>query len=101
MSGPTLVQTARTLIAEAMRDHIYNGQDGEKPGPDCAYAKFLVEADAYLTFKASEQEIARARVLYADRSDDNVAVDDDAMTSPTDDGTWVQAWVWLPAEEGG
>lgn len=43
--------------------------------------------------------IARARHEYADGSDDDLEIDDDAGTSGPDDGSgiWVQAWVWLAA----
>jgi DnaJ-class molecular chaperone len=27
---------------------------------------------------------------------DDIEIDSDAGTSPSDDGTWVQAWVWVP-----
>jgi hypothetical protein len=44
----------------------------------------------------TEQEIReKARAIYALGSDDNIAVDDDAKLSRTDDGVWVQAWVWV------
>lgn len=29
---------------------------------------------------------------------DEIEIDEDAGTSPADEGTWVQAWVWLPAK---
>lgn len=48
---------------------------------------------------ATEAEIERAREMYAYGSGDDIEIDTDAHTSPTDDGTWVQAWVWLPREE--
>jgi hypothetical protein len=30
---------------------------------------------------------------------DSVQVDEDADFSESDEGTWVQAWVWVPAED--
>ena len=44
--------------------------------------------------------IAEARSIYASN---DVAIDDDARLSETDDGTWVQAWVWLgdPEDDAG
>lgn len=39
-----------------------------------------------------EQWIERAREEYAG---DDVNVDDDAQLSHTDDGAWVQAWVFV------
>lgn len=43
--------------------------------------------------KATIEEIAAAQELHGS---DEVEIDDDAMTSHGDDGTWVQAWVWIP-----
>ena len=37
----------------------------------------------------------RARDEYAYGSDNNIEVDDDAGFSVSDEGIWVQAWVWL------
>lgn len=48
---------------------------------------------------ATPAEIARARELYAEGSDDDIEVDDNAKASRADDGLWVQAWVWLPNED--
>ena len=45
---------------------------------------------------ATPEEIERARNDYAKGSDDDIEIDDDALTSRADNGTWVQAWVWLP-----
>lgn len=36
--------------------------------------------------------VIRARAQYGS---DEIEVDDDAKLSHGDDGTWVQAWVWL------
>lgn len=49
--------------------------------------------DQDLPFRATPAEIDRAREAY---SSDDVEIDDVAFTSRTEDGTWVQAWVWLP-----
>lgn len=49
--------------------------------------------------KASEQDIERARELYAVGSDNNIEVDGDAIVSEGDGGVWVQAWVWVPYED--
>lgn len=57
----------------------------------------LKQARAETTF-ADDKEIARARDQYAFGSDD-VKIDDGALTSQADDGTWVQAWVWLPDDQ--
>jgi hypothetical protein len=47
-------------------------------------------------FRATPAEIECAREAY---SSEDVEVDDVAFTSRTEDGTWVQAWVWLPHTE--
>lgn len=44
---------------------------------------------------ATPDLIEAAREAYAHGSDDNVKVDDDALVSRGEDGTWVQAWVWV------
>jgi hypothetical protein len=46
--------------------------------------------------RATSEEIDRARHKYAAGSDDDIEVDDNAKASRTDDGVWVEAWVWLP-----
>lgn len=55
------------------------------------------------THEADEALIARAREKYALRSDDNIEIDDHAFTSESDEGIWVQAWVYVPqvGEDGG
>jgi hypothetical protein len=54
----------------------------------------MVEWDKLGT--ALPEEIHAARMRYADRSDDNIEVDDDAKRCPgVDRGLWVQAWVWI------
>lgn len=42
--------------------------------------------------------LAEAKRLYADHTDD-VEIDDDAQLSRGENGTWVQAWVWVYQEE--
>lgn len=44
--------------------------------------------------RAEGDEIERARNEYAN---DECEIDDEAGTSRSDEGTWVQAWVWLAA----
>lgn len=36
---------------------------------------------------------------YVDGSDGNIEIDSDAFASGAENGTWVQAWVWVPEEE--
>lgn len=45
---------------------------------------------------ATTKEIHRARREYANSSDDNIEIDEEAATSRGEDGVWVAAWVWLP-----
>ena len=52
--------------------------------------KKIVHADPFL--------IEKARRLYQWDSDDNIEIDDEAEASEADDGTWVQAWVWVPKD---
>lgn len=47
---------------------------------------------------ATHKEIERSRKLYANGSDDNIEIDDNAKASRSDDGIWVAAWLWLPDE---
>jgi len=42
---------------------------------------------------ATPEEIGAARELYA--NDDDIEVDGGAQVSETDDGVWVQAWVFV------
>lgn len=44
---------------------------------------------------ATDEQLARARALYADGSDDNIEIDDNALTSRGEGGVWVLAWVWV------
>jgi hypothetical protein len=44
-------------------------------------------------------EIAAAEEAYASGSDDNIEIDQDAMYSKSDNGYWVQAWVYVANEE--
>ena len=49
--------------------------------------------------KASPELVELAREVYALRGDNDIEIDDDALTSGTDSGTWVAAWVWMPDTE--
>lgn len=51
--------------------------------------------------RATPEEILRARQRYAEGSDDNIEVDDNARVSRGDGGVWVQAWVWLVKPDDG
>lgn len=50
---------------------------------------------------ATEEEIELARKKYQESDYPDIEIDDDAGTSESDDGTWVQAWVWLSNEDLG
>ena len=43
-------------------------------------------------FKATAEQVQAARAQYAT---DEMEVDDDASTSPGEDGVWVSAWLWV------
>jgi hypothetical protein len=49
---------------------------------------------------ATAEEIQRAKDEYEPRSDDCIEIDDqNVKVSVSDNGVWVQAWVWLQNEE--
>lgn len=85
-------------IAAEQLDKIQDALMSRDPVACTVAQSFIVTAkDA----RAAPALIEAARGLYADGSDNDLEIDDDAGTSPTDDGTWVQAWVWIgsPAED--
>jgi hypothetical protein len=45
--------------------------------------------------KKAGDKIQLAQAIYADDSENSVEVDPDAAVSINNDGTWVQAWVWV------
>jgi hypothetical protein len=50
------------------------------------------------TKREREALLEKARDRYARDSDDDIEIDDDAKLSETENGTWVQAWVWVPKD---
>ena len=48
---------------------------------------------------ATPEEIDEARDKYVDRGVSDIEVDEDALVSRSDEGTFVQAWVWLSKPE--
>lgn len=47
-----------------------------------------------------EDWLSAARELYADKSDDDIEVDDDASLSPNEElGCWVQGWLYVRRED--
>lgn len=39
---------------------------------------------------------ALAQSVYAQDSEDDIEVDEDAIVSIRENGAWVQAWIWVP-----
>jgi hypothetical protein len=60
----------------------------------------LKRARADMTF-ADGTLLEMARQQYAHGSDDNVEIDDGAITSESDTGMWVNAWVHIRLPKGG
>ena len=49
---------------------------------------------------SDEEAVQYARETYCRNSDDNIEIDDDTIRlSRTDNGVWVNAWLWVPYEE--
>lgn len=49
------------------------------------------------TYKTTENAyIEAAQRIYADKSDDDIEIDSDALVSECEGGAFVQAWVWVP-----
>ena len=55
----------------------------------------ISEADLKLASQYSGH-IAQAREQYCS---DDIEIDDKTRVSPTDEGCWVQAWLWVSNEE--
>jgi hypothetical protein len=79
---------------DAYLEKLDNGTDGE-----VGHTLNLLRKARQETTFADDKEIARARDKYALGSNDDVEIDDGALTSAGDEGTWVQAWVWLPHDQ--
>jgi hypothetical protein len=47
---------------------------------------------------ATDAEVAIARARHCEGSDDEIEIDEPAKASRGEDGTWVQAWVFVPIE---
>jgi hypothetical protein len=48
---------------------------------------------------ASPELLAKAKAMYCEGSDNNIEIDDGAQISVANEGTWVQAWVYVPNEK--
>ena len=46
--------------------------------------------------RATQAQIERARHEYAN---EDIGIDDDALVSESDDGVWVQGWLWIQNED--
>lgn len=61
-----------------------------------ALAKLATRAKEAIDEQAGAgDKIQLAQAMYADDSENSIEIDADAAVSPNDDGTWVQAWVWV------
>lgn len=69
-SGAQLIRTMADLIKEAIATHIYDADNGEAPGPDCAYSAALAEAEAFLAQPSPDKSTAILRALTIDLGDD-------------------------------
>ena len=68
----------------------------ETIGNTPALAKLATRAKEAITEQAgASDKIQLAQAIYADDSENSVEVDPDAAVSINNDGTWVQAWVWV------
>lgn len=89
------LQVIATDAAQPLRNLRVNAEQAGLP-IDAAIAEAVASlagsAESGPTEKASDEEVNRARRLYAD---DNVQIDDGAVASRGDGITWVQAWVAL------
>lgn len=56
-----------------------------------------IQAGLLLHDVATPEEVQRACSAY--QQEGQVEIDDNAAASRTDNGLWVQAWVWLDSEE--
>jgi hypothetical protein len=83
-----------TVLYEAVREFLERAK-----GDDLVDALTDLR-DAYVnTTVADGGLIEAARDRYALGSSDNIEIDDGALTSIGDEGTWVQAWVWMEHED--
>jgi hypothetical protein len=65
----------------------------------CLVAQSIVVKAKDARADGAMRDAAENRVMFEFHATDEIEIDDDAGTSSTDEGTWVQAWVWVPAPE--
>ncbi len=63
--------------------------------PDYLRSEAAALAEAVATAKEAAADSATIRRAIAEYGSDDIEIDDDALTSTSDHGTWVQAWVHL------
>jgi len=86
--------------ANACEDHTLTEEDCQELGRSILLAVLSeFRPDLFEGGHATPEETEKARELYARGSSDNIEIDDMPMTSVGDDGTWVQAWVFLAKED--
>jgi hypothetical protein len=79
-----------TILVQAVREFLARAE-----GDDLTEALADLR-DAFTTLTVADGAlIEAARDRYALGSDDNIEIDDGALTSIGDEGTWVQAWVYM------
>lgn len=49
IDAEALLAEAKRLIEEAVETHIYDFENGDEPGEDCGYMRWLKEYDKHLT----------------------------------------------------
>ena len=97
------------LLVEQMREWAQLIEAGETPTEAIVaglreVASYTETSQAYSREATLDEDdhdglVQRAREEYADGSDDNIEIDDDAFLSNGEDGCWVSAWVWLRFDE--
>lgn len=83
------------LIANALGEAQRNGTTGRD-----ALEQIIIDTlNSHRPYeRALPEDIAEARDVYANEDDEQIMVDDDAGESRTDNGVWVQGWLWLARE---
>lgn len=85
------------LAAAADRlDAAFDGASADAEHDAAAELLALVREHLDRRTPASSEQIAIAREHYVD---EHLAVDDDAEASASDDGAWIQAWVWVDQDD--
>jgi hypothetical protein len=83
-----------TILVDAVRKFLERAE-----GDDLATAVADLRDEFKIITIADAALVEAARDRYALGSSDSIEIDDGALTSVGDEGTWVQAWVWMEHEE--